>query len=56
MTKLAANPNYGRPSAAKQIQRMHGWRMWARSMAMLRSIHAELEEKLQARKILLDEI
>lgn len=40
-----SNPNYGRPSGKKLARRLRAWQIWARGMAMVRQIDAEIKEK-----------
>jgi hypothetical protein len=48
-TKLANNPKYGLPRNRKIMARLNGWRVWAQGMALLRQIHVEIAEKLNAK-------
>lgn len=41
-TKLAQNPNYGRPSPKKLRQRTRGWLLSIQSWKLLRQIHTEI--------------
>jgi hypothetical protein len=54
MSKLAQNPQFGRPSPNKLKARLKGWQAWARGMKTLREIHAEVEPKVNAMRLALE--
>jgi hypothetical protein len=56
MTKLAANPNFGRPSHRKLSARLKSWQRWGQLMAMARAIRAEVEPIIEAQRNALDNL
>jgi hypothetical protein len=55
MTKLSQNPKFGWPSAAKLKIRLKGWQTWERGMKLLRTIHSEIEPKVGAMRLALED-